>query len=214
MKKEPCDKCGSFCFSKKLYLCSRFGLSERKYGQKFYQIMEALLPFSIPVSGLKEGVHQYVFQVDRAFFRAFEGALLDRAAVEVALELDKRPSLLLLTFRLKGWVEVECDRCLGAFQLPIEREHELMVKYAEEASDQAEVMYIRRDAFELNVAKPVYDFIHLSVPMHKTHDLIGEACRPEMLRFLQEEQKSEGKGEEEREIPAKDVWDTLRDIFK
>jgi len=203
-----------FCFAKKLYLCSRFELSERRCSQKFYQIMDALLPFSIPVSGLKEGVHRYAFQVDEAFFAAFEGSLLKRAAVEVDLELDKRPSLLLLTFRMQGWIEVECDRCLGAFQLPLEEEHELMVKYAEEVSDQAEVMYIRRDAFELNLAKQVYDFLHLSIPMHTTHDLVEQACDPEMLRYLRDTEEAEEKQTKPNDIPAEGVWDALKDIFK
>ncbi len=173
--------------------------------------MDVLLPFSIPLSGLREGVHRLRFQVESDFFGAFAGSLLQEAEVEVALELDKRPSLLMLAFDLKGWVKTDCDRCLEPFMLPIDKQYHLLVKYAEEAADEADVLYIRRDEPALNVAKLIYDFLHLSVPMHKTHDLVEGECDPAMLALLErsEENEAEGKTEEE---PSEDPWSALKDL--
>ncbi len=174
--------------------------------------MDALLPFSIPVSGLKEGIHHFDFEVKDAFFAAFEDSILKRAEVKVHLLLDKRPSLMMLEFALQGRVETDCDRCLGAFQLPIEVQHEVMVKYAEEPSDQADVVYIRREDARLHVAKLIYDFLHLSIPMHKTHDLIHETCDPKMTAFLQNAEEQKVKESVEADEDPKGIWDALKDL--
>ena len=173
--------------------------------------MDVLLPFSIPLSGLREGVHRFSFRVDSAFFGAFEDSLLQEANVEVSLSLDKRPSLLMLEFELKGWLMTECDRCLEAFKLPVDKQYHLMVKYAEEAADEADILYIRREESELNVAKQVYDFLHLSLPMHKTHELVEGSCDPAMLAFLQQQEQEET-SEETQEEKSESPWSALKDL--
>lgn len=146
--------------------------------------MKPLVPFTLPISGLRDGMHEYRFQVGDEFFSCFEGSVIQHGNLTVDLSLDKRPNLMVLHFRIDGTVQVDCDRCLEAFDLPVRDEQNLLVKYDEEPREEAEVIYIEKGTFELSVAKYVYEFIHLAVPIHKTHERAGAECDPEMLKYI------------------------------
>lgn len=153
--------------------------------------MQPLVPFSLPISGLRDELHTFRFEVDEEFFKCFEGSVIQQGKLEVTLDLDKRPNLMVLHFRFKGAVRVECDRCLEAFDLPIEDEQDLVVKYDIEPREDAEVIYILRETPSLDVAKFVYEFIHLALPMYATHDQAGLACDPEMLKYIRQSEPHE-----------------------
>ena len=169
--------------------------------------MDNLDHFSIPVSGLGGGLHGYDFSIGAAFFKHFEGSPIEKAKVEVHMDFDKRHDMFVLEFQLEGSVEVTCDRCLGPFDFPIDDSPALMVKFDDKEWEEADVVYILRSAQTLNVARYIYEFINLAVPMTKTHDDAGEACDPEMLRFL-----AEGQNEPEEEPGNNPFGDALKGL--
>ncbi len=166
--------------------------------------MDALDHFSIPVSGLGDGLHEYQFVIESDFFQLFEGSPIQEAEVDVYLDFEKRPDMYIMNFDICGTVVTTCDRCLEEFGLPVEDYQTLLVKFDEAESEDAEIIYILRGTQKLNVAKFIYEFINLAVPMAKTHDDAGEKCNPEMLKFLtnlEEEKKS-----------SNPVWDALKGL--
>ena len=170
--------------------------------------MQALVPFSLPISGLRDGLHTFRMPVDDEFFRCFEGSVIQHGQLEVVLTLDKRPNLMVLHFQIKGVVRVDCDRCLEPFDLPVDDEQDLMVKYDLEARDDVDVIYIQRETTSLDVSKYVYEFIHLAVPLAKTHDLAGAECDPEMLQYIQ---RAANGSEEAPDTSSPDsVWSDLK----
>ena len=94
--------------------------------------------------------------------------------------------MYVLLFTFNGKVEVTCDRCLDPFHLPVEDRQSLMVKFDEEPWEDADVVFIVKGTQQLNVAKYIYEFINLAVPITKTHDDAGDDCNPEMLKYLNE----------------------------
>ena len=146
--------------------------------------MKPLVPFTLPISGLRDGTHEFRFQVGEDFFRCFEGSVIHQCDLVVDLVLDKSPNLLVLHFKIDGTVEVECDRCLAPFNLPVRDEQSLLVKYDEAPREEGEVIYIEKGTHSLSVAKFVYEFIHLAVPIYKTHERAGAECDPEMLKYI------------------------------
>lgn len=148
--------------------------------------MDYLDQFSIPVSGLRDGLHGYDFDIGAGFFQHFEGSPIKEAAVKVHLDFDKRYDMYMMDFQLGGTAKTTCDRCLGEFGFPIEDEQSLLVKFDDKEWEEADVVYILRSTQTLNVARYIYEFIHLAIPLTKTHDDAGETCNPEMLRFLAE----------------------------
>ena len=170
--------------------------------------MKALVPFSLPISGLRDEMHTFRFEVDEEFFQCFEGSVIHESKVEVSLLLDKRPSLMVLQFQFEGTVRVECDRCLEPFDLPIKDAQDLLVKYDDEPREDADVIYIEKGTPSLNVAKYVYEFIHLAIPMHKTHDEAGAECDPEMMQYIS---KQEDLPEApDTDSPTDSVWSDLK----
>ena len=152
--------------------------------------MNYLSQYTIPFSGLKEGKHLFDFTADHRFFAGFEESEIKEGSVSVQVELEKRTTYLRLTFMLKGEVELICDRCLEAYFQPIESRNLMLVKFSEtETDDGDEVIYIHPGAYQVDVAKLIYEFIVLSIPIRHVHpdDQNGESlCDPEMLRKLDE----------------------------
>jgi uncharacterized metal-binding protein YceD (DUF177 family) len=166
--------------------------------------MDALDHFSIPVSGLSIGLHEFQFAIDSEFFLSFEESPVQDAQVDVLLQFDKRHDMYIMNFDINGTVVTTCDRCLEEFGLPIEDSQTLLVKFDEKESEDADIVFILRGTTRLNVAKYIYEFINLAVPMAKTHDDSGESCNPEMLKLL--------KDMDAESNDTNPVWDALKDL--
>ena len=167
--------------------------------------MDTLSPYVIPLSGLQVGVHEFDFQVDSNFFKAFEASPIQNGQIDVHIVSDKRHDLMSVVFDLFGTVETTCDRCLGNFNLAIDDVSDLIFKYGSEESVDPNVVNIPKGSKTLNIAKYIYEFIVLAIPMIKTHDLVEEACDDKMLNYLS--------GEEQEDKPAENpIWGALKDF--
>jgi uncharacterized protein len=175
--------------------------------------MDWLIQYSIPVRGLRNGTHQFDFQVDQAFFSQFENSPVADGNVDVVFTLDKRPDMFVLTFDLTGTVKTDCDRCLAQIDLPVEDAQNLIVKFSDqEEAEDADVVFVHPDIQHLNVARYVYEFIILSMPIIKVYDCENEVNRPcnqEMLRYIQN-----GKDDAENEADPNPFWEELKKLNK
>jgi uncharacterized metal-binding protein YceD (DUF177 family) len=154
--------------------------------------MQALRQFSIPLKGLKNGEHNYAFNIDKTFFACFESAPIGEGQLTAELSLEKKSDHIILDFWIEGSIRTECDRCTALIDLPIESEHEIIVKYSDEEKEEDEIVYIPNDAHELNVASLIYELIILAIPMIKVYDCDIEEPRPcneEILSILSAQTK-------------------------
>jgi DUF177 domain-containing protein len=175
--------------------------------------METLNQFTISIEGLKDGMHQFDFQIDKEFFKHFEQSPIQDGSFDLTLYFDKRPDLLVFTFDFKGSFSTNCDRCLEAINLPLKGNQQLIVKYAESPSEEAEVIYIERGTQQLNVAKYAYEFICLTIPMIKVYDCDAEEnppCNQDVLDQLYSNNGVDNKKEETKNP----VWDALKNLKK
>lgn len=174
--------------------------------------MDGLVSFSLPIQGLRDGVHEFHFDIDREFFQSFEGAPISEGKLELTLTLEKRPSIMVLEFDFSGVVQTECDRCLAGINLPIEGIQRLVIKYSEEEQmEDAEVIYIHPEAQELQVARFAYEYIILAIPMIRVYDCEDEHPRPcnmEMLSLLEDQ----GVSESEEEDTDNPIWQELKKL--
>lgn len=133
--------------------------------------MDALREFSIPIKGLKNGLHQFEFEIDRLFFKKFDNSPITSGNFEVWLDLSKHTSFLELTFEFEGSVEAVCDRCLADIDLPIRGVEFLTVKITPEPKEEeADIVYILPEESEFNVAKYIYEYICLALPSVMLYD--------------------------------------------
>jgi len=169
--------------------------------------MESLNAYSISLGGLKDGVHQFDYQIDSDFFKHFPDSLIKDGSFKIHLDFDRRPDMIELLFDFQGSINTTCDRCLEAMNLPFDGQERLLVKFSDDFREEAEVVYIPQDAQKLNVAKYIYEFVCLAIPLIKTHDLATDtSCDTKMLSYLESEEK-------EAKIPKDNpIWDNLKNI--
>lgn len=169
--------------------------------------MDPFVAYSIPIQGLKFGIHKYTYQLDRAFFRHFEDSPIEDGKVDVTLQLDKRSDMLLLDFTFSGYSHAECDRCTANIHLPLSGSRQLVVKYGDaEGEEEDEVVFISREASALKIATYVYEFVILALPITNTYDCENDPnppCNRDVLKYL-------NNGTDEG--TSNPVWDALKGL--
>lgn len=168
--------------------------------------------YDIPFVGLKQGKHEFDYQIKDNFFSDKEYSLVKKGNVEVELDLTKQDVLLILEFRISGEVWVECDRCLEEFPLEIEAENRIIIKFGDEAFEESdEIVVIPRESSEINVEQFIYEFINLALPIKKVHpdDEDGNSlCNPDVLKKLN------GNAPETNDSIIDPRWEGLKNFFK
>lgn len=172
--------------------------------------MNAFAPYSIPIQGLKIGVHHFQFLIENDFFALYEASPVEVGEVRIEVHFEKRADMLLIDFELEGTVRAECDRCTAMIDLPIQGERQLIVKYGEaEGEEEDEVVFISREAPDFNLAQYLYEFTILALPIRNIYDCRegpNPPCNREILDFLEKEESEARK--------STDIWDALKDLNK
>ena len=178
--------------------------------------MKSLKQYSIPFTGLKIGQHQFDFEVDGRFFDEFEYSLVKDGLLKVSLLLEKRETLMVLNFDIKGSIQLSCDKCLANFPYQVDTKDRLIAKFTEsdEMADSEEVIIITKNESEVDDSTFIYEIINLAVPYLSICENPGNtpACDLEMLNKIKElsisnDQEVENKQEDPR-------WDALKNIRK
>ena len=169
---------------------------------------DSLQPYLLPLKGLGDGAHEFTYQVDGDFFRAFPDAPVEESDVAMRVALDKRPNLLVLDFSFTGWVSATCDRCLVPIQLPIDGENRLLVKYGEgDDNGEEDVVYIAPETSKWSIAQYVYEYVLLALPLIKAYACEEEAdppCDFETLDRLRDDAETTHE-DEDRANPFRDA---------
>ena len=165
--------------------------------------------FVIQFGGLSVGRHDYEFEVGSKFFESFEYSEVHQANVKVKLEVVKQNNVLTLNFEIGGTVGIECDRCLAAFNIPVNSKQSLVVKHGDTEETNDEILVLPHGSTEVNIAQPLYEFINLAVPARKVPCEISKKykCDTETLNRLNDVSVDESPEEE-----SNPVWDQLKNI--
>ena len=65
----------------------------------------------IPFVALKQGIHNFSFEVENAFFEAFPYSIIDEGFISVELSLDKKDTLMVGDYKIFGSVVSTCATC-------------------------------------------------------------------------------------------------------
>lgn len=168
--------------------------------------MDRLCAYEIDFKGLGSGKETRHYVVGDDFFAAVEGKEVKQGRVEVDLEIRPTAATFELTFQMKGYVTVECDRCLGDMQLPIDAEAKLRVKLGDENDDDGETITVAEEEGTLNLAWNLYELIALEIPIRHVHP-DGECCDG----MFDEADEDEVTAEEQ---PTDPRWDALKAILE
>jgi uncharacterized metal-binding protein YceD (DUF177 family) len=180
--------------------------------------MKDLKKFDISFIGLKEGIHQFEYTIDKKFFDFFNYDEFYDSKVKVVLSFLKNTTIFELDFAFTGWVEVACDVTTELFHQPIETGSHLIVKFGEEYNDvDEELLIIPFSENKINVAQYIYEEIVLAVPIKRIHPGVTDGTlHSEVLEKLKEFEIKEDQGEEEQEEDKTKEndprWNKLKDL--
>ena len=143
--------------------------------------MEVAEGYSIAYRGLKNGTHEFRFEVGKPLFEAFESSEIKDGRCVVEVTLERGETMLTADVRITGHVVVACDRCLEDCRIPIDFEGQLLVKFSDEPREyDGEVLWLLPGEDEVDLSQYIYESIVLSLPYQRVHPE-GE-CDPEMLK--------------------------------
>lgn len=166
--------------------------------------------FLIPFVGLKQGKHQFEFEIDKKFFEYFDFDEYENVNIKVDLTLDKKSTMLELSFKHKGTVNVPCDISNENFDLPVKGKLNLIVKFGEEYNDENdEMLVLPHGEYQVDVSQYIYEMIVLSVPLKRVN--------PESVRNSITEDKIEPAAEKPAGTDTKEEtdprWDKLKNLL-
>ena len=169
--------------------------------------------YNIEFKGLKEGLHDFEYEIDNTFFEHFNESLVDNGKFNTKVSLEKRSAFLKIYLKINGWLELTCDRCLDTYQQKIKQKTELFVKFGEKEFDEGEnVIWIRPQEHHISMGQIIYEYIALSIPLRHVHPKNKDGnreCNKEMLNKLKDYMNAESEEEETLTDPR---WDALKNL--
>lgn len=195
-------------------------MHSRSLGQNYVE-MNKTKQYLIPFVGLKLGKHHFEYQISNAFFEIFDYDEFKNSDIKVNIVLEKKSTMLELIFKQRGTVNVPCDLTSEDFDLPIEGEMKLLVRFGDVYnSDNEELLILPFGEFEIDVAQYIYEMIVLSVPLRRVHPGIKDgSLKTEALAKLnelilkEEAEVEETEVEENKEENIDPRWDKLKQLL-
>lgn len=156
--------------------------------------------YSIVFSGLPLGTTDYTFELSQKFFDLFDfDQDFQNPAIQVIVELEKKSSMLELTFDVQGTVEVECDLTGDNFDQVFSNKTELIVKFGTEFDDtDSDIWIVPQDEYQLNIAQILFELALLALPTKRIHpDVLSGNSTSDMLDILDQYSLTEEEIEED-----------------
>ena len=154
--------------------------------------MKQLSEYNINFASLKQGIHLYEYKIDDTFFQLFECKEFTSADFKVKLTFEKQSTMLLLDFKIKGSIEVPCDRCLDEVKLKIKGEENLIVKFGDgDYDDTDDLVVLSENEHQINIAKYIYEYIQINVPQKRAHK--KKECNQEVIEKLKKVEVKDNK---------------------
>jgi len=183
-------------------------------GHEIGDEMRNLAAYTIPFVGLKLGKHQFEYEIDNEFFEHFEYDDLNSSNVKIDLLLEKKTTMMELTFKASGSVNVNCDITNEPYDQPIEGSLFLVIKFGDEFNDENEdLLILPHGEFEVNVQQYIYELIVLSIPLKRVHPGVEDGTLDsEVLDKLEELSinNNENKSDEDEIDPR---WNKLKNLL-
>ncbi len=170
------------------------------------QLVEPLREHTIPFIGLKDGQHEFHFELDKSFFEATGEEELEGGHVAVYVKLDKSPNMMVTNIQEDGTVDLRCARCNGPLAFRLQSDQRQIFRIAdEEQGDDDELVVLDPKAHSINLTHYIYECLRLALPIRPVH-AAGE-CDPEIVKVLVEGTSEQGSTPDPR-------WDALKELKK
>ena len=176
--------------------------------------MKQLKEYTIQFVGLKIGRHQFEYHIKDEFFKHFDYEDFNTVDVKVEVKKKKKTTLLELHFKIKGFVNVNCDLTNEPYDQKIANEFDLVVKFGDEYNDEEiDILVIPHGEYQINIQQYIYELIVLAVPNKLIHPGVKDgSLKSEILDKLEELSPKEEKGNNEGD-ETDPRWNTLKKLL-
>ena len=169
--------------------------------------MDKFRNYDVAFTGLKNGKHEFKFEVEQSFFDLFETEQeFTNAHINVDVALEKHTTFLDLEVTISGKVDLICDITAEEFSHLINNSIKILVKFGEEYDDSnEEIITIPHGDSAFNIAQIIYEAVMLSIPMKK----ISPNVNDEDIELIE---KFSPKIEEDKEHEVDPRWEALKKL--
>lgn len=179
-------------------------------------IMKELTQFKIPLSGLKQGRHQFLYDIDKMFFTYFDYDEFWDAILKLDVELIKSSTSLALKLHVEGELGVQCYVTNESYMQPIKDTYEFVVRYGDEYNDEQEnILIIPHGSIEVDIKQYVYETILLSVPARLVHPGLEDGSLQSDIKDILDDLRVDAPSEDEEDFDD-DIdprWDELKKLL-
>ena len=166
-----------------------------------------MLNYHIRISGVKDGKHEYFFDIDSKFFESFIDTEVTNSKIKVTSTYYKNGNKLKLTLKIIGEVyNLVCDLCARSLTVKIDNSITVLLQESDlEMETTDEILYIKANQKEIDITQLIYEGIILSLPNKREHSGDGDdICDEEMINLLNKytikEEKKDPRWEELNKI--------------
>lgn len=171
-----------------------------------------LKAFILSFAGLKQGKHQFKYEVDNTFFENFGFEEFNSSSIDIEAELDKKNTIMELLLKATGSVNVNCDVTNEPFDLDIDTSMDLVIKFgAAFNDDNEELLILSHGDYEFNISQYVYEMLVLSIPQKRVHPGVEDgSLESDVLDKLNELSVSNPEDNKSEEIDPR--WEALKKL--
>ena len=173
--------------------------------------MSKVKGFSVKFIGLKEGTHNFKFPLSKSFFETFEYSEFNSVDINVDLVLVKKPTIIELSLKGTGSVNINCTLTNEPFDYQINSKLNLLVKFGDSYDDENdELLVLPHGSHSIDLDQYFYEMIVLSMPIRNVHpDVENGTIDSEILNRLKEFDINK---EKNSNFDAR--WDKLKELKK
>ncbi len=173
-----------------------------------------LKAYNISFAGLKQGKHQFQYEVDNAFFENYGFEDFNSSQLNIEAILDKKSTLMELNLEASGSINVNCDVSNEPFDMTIDTEMNVIVKFGQEFNDDnEELLILPHGAYEFNIGQFVYEMLVLGIPFKRVHPGVEDgSLDSDLLDKLEELKPKNLDIVEDNKESTDPIWDALKKL--
>ena len=174
-----------------------------------------LKDFDISFIGLKQGNHEFKYELRDSFFEHFGFNEFYNADLTIQASLSKRSSMMELILKGSGTVSVNCDLSNEPFKMNLIPELNLVIKFGKEYNDENdELLVLPHGEHRFNIAQYLYEMTVLSLPQKRIHPGVEDGSLESPLLEKLEDLRPKIVEEKEETNESDPRWDALKDLLK
>jgi len=171
-----------------------------------------MLNYNIRISAVKDGNHEYNFNIDSKFFESFNNSEVTNSQIKATVVLYKDGNRYKLTLNFEGEIyNLMCDLCASEMKISINNSISVLLQETEEdLYDTDEIIYMKPNQYELDISQLLYEGIVIYLPSKREHNgEEGNKCDEEMMALLDRYAEKN----EEKNDPLRDELNKLKDLI-